>query len=279
MKIYIISILVHLLAATLILMAGEEQHAKHEKKETIIVSADIIEIKEEEKINKSKNIIVKNKNSGITNKIIKKHEKNEKIDKSEKIIEDKIIIETLEMNKKEAVAIIPLKEEVVEQAEEPENIEIIKVAEETVNIINSGNTTDKITIEKNDKKAVINTGVYNNKESCATKGKKEEIKPIKTIPQNQYEKGLKYKILKADEPEYPSKAKRLRVRTEVRVKVKFKVNLKGYVEEIELLSPKDALGFATEVEKAIKKWQFSEINFNGESSEFYFVKEFVFKNL
>ena len=89
-------------------------------------------------------------------------------------------------------------------------------------------------------------------------------------------KGINYQIINEVEPDYPSQAESIGYSKQVKVTVKFLVGLKGNVEKAEITQSHKDLGFDAEVMKAIKKWKFKPIYYNGKNIKVYFVKTFVF---
>ncbi|WP_130889997.1 MULTISPECIES: energy transducer TonB [Fusobacterium] len=88
--------------------------------------------------------------------------------------------------------------------------------------------------------------------------------------------GIRYRIKREIEPEYPVLAKRANYRNEVVIKTKFLIGLNGKVEEIIFLDNFTSYGFRKEVEKALKKWEFDPIIYHGEKIKLYFYKDFRF---
>mgnify|MGYP000973013239 FL=1 len=88
--------------------------------------------------------------------------------------------------------------------------------------------------------------------------------------------GINYQIINEVEPDYPSQAESIGYSKKVQVTVKFLVGLKGNVEKAEIIKSHKDLGFDAEVMKAIKKWKFKPIYYNGKNIKVYFVKTFVF---
>lgn len=88
--------------------------------------------------------------------------------------------------------------------------------------------------------------------------------------------GIRYRIKREVEPEYPILAKRANYRNEVVIKTKFLIGLDGKVEEIIFLDNFTSYGFRKEVEKALKKWEFDPIIYHGEKIKLYFYKDFRF---
>lgn len=88
--------------------------------------------------------------------------------------------------------------------------------------------------------------------------------------------GIRYRIKREVEPEYPILAKRANYRNEVVIKTKFLIGLNGKVEEIIFLDNFTSYGFRKEVEKALKKWEFDPIIYHGEKIKLYFYKDFRF---
>ena len=88
--------------------------------------------------------------------------------------------------------------------------------------------------------------------------------------------GIKYRIKREVNPEYPILAKRANYRNEVVIKTKFLIGLNGKVEEIIFLDNFTSYGFRKEVEKALKKWEFDPIIYHGEKIKLYFYKDFRF---
>ncbi|QQB74976.1 energy transducer TonB [Fusobacterium canifelinum] len=89
-------------------------------------------------------------------------------------------------------------------------------------------------------------------------------------------KGINYEIINEVEPDYPSQAESIGYSKQVKVTVKFLVGLKGNVEKAEITKSHKDLGFDAEVMKAIKKWKFKPIYYNGKNIKVYFIKTFVF---
>lgn len=88
--------------------------------------------------------------------------------------------------------------------------------------------------------------------------------------------GIRYRIKREVEPEYPILAKRANYRNEVIIKTKFLIGLNGKVEEIIFLDNFTSYGFRKEVEKALRKWEFDPITYHGEKIKLYFYKDFRF---
>ena len=88
--------------------------------------------------------------------------------------------------------------------------------------------------------------------------------------------GIRYRIKREIDPEYPTLAKRANYRNEVVIKTKFLIGLNGKVEEIIFLDNFSSYGFRKEVEKALKKWEFDPIIYQGEKIKLYFYKDFRF---
>lgn len=88
--------------------------------------------------------------------------------------------------------------------------------------------------------------------------------------------GISYEIIHEVSPEYPSQAESISYEKKAVVKVKFLVDLKGNVEDIQIVQSHKKLGFDDEVRKAIKKWKFKPIYYSGKNIKVYFVKEFIF---
>lgn len=97
------------------------------------------------------------------------------------------------------------------------------------------------------------------------------------IGKNQNIDGIKYKILKSKDPEYPSLAKKFKITEKVVVKAKFLVGLNGDVEKIEILEGPDKFGFKNAVRGSLEEWKFTPVEYKGEIIKLYFYKEFVFK--
>ena len=88
--------------------------------------------------------------------------------------------------------------------------------------------------------------------------------------------GIGYKIKREVQPEYPIMAKRANFKNEVVIKTKFLVGLNGKVEEIIFLDDFTSYGFRKEVEKALKRWEFDPIIYQGHNIKMYFYKDFRF---
>lgn len=88
--------------------------------------------------------------------------------------------------------------------------------------------------------------------------------------------GIGYKIKREVQPEYPIMAKRANFKNEVVIQTKFLVGLNGKVEEIIFLDTFTSYGFRKEVEKALKKWEFAPILYQGHNIKMYFYKDFRF---
>lgn len=96
------------------------------------------------------------------------------------------------------------------------------------------------------------------------------------IAENQSIEGIIYSIISEREPEYPMIARRLGYKQPVEVKVKFLVGYNGNIEKIEFENEDIGMGFRNEVEKALKRWKFSEIKFRDKKIKMYFYKSFIF---
>lgn len=88
--------------------------------------------------------------------------------------------------------------------------------------------------------------------------------------------GIGYKIKREVEPNYPIMAKKANFKKEVVIKTKFLVGLNGKVEEVIFLDNFTSYGFRKEVEKALKKWEFAPIFYQGHNIKMYFYKDFRF---
>lgn len=88
--------------------------------------------------------------------------------------------------------------------------------------------------------------------------------------------GIGYKIKREVEPQYPIMAKKANFKKEVVIKTKFLVGLNGKVEEVIFLDNFSSYGFRKEVEKALKKWEFAPIIYQGHNIKMYFYKDFRF---
>lgn len=97
------------------------------------------------------------------------------------------------------------------------------------------------------------------------------------IGKNQNIDGIKYKILKSRDPEYPSLAKKFKIKEKIVVKAKFLVGLNGEVEKIEILEGPEKFGFTNAVRGSLEEWKFTPVEYKGENIKLYFYKEFVFK--
>lgn len=124
-----------------------------------------------------------------------------------------------------------------------------------------------------------NTGNEESGEIKKDKLSKEGLKNVGDgvyIAENQSVEGIVYNIISEREPEYPMIARRLGYKQSVEVKVKFLVGYNGNIEKIEFENEDIGMGFRNEVEKALKKWKFSEIKFRDEKIKMYFYKSFIF---
>lgn len=88
--------------------------------------------------------------------------------------------------------------------------------------------------------------------------------------------GIGYKIKREVQPEYPIMAKRANFKNEVVIQTKFLVGLDGRVEDIIFLDDFTSYGFRKEVEKALRKWEFAPIVYQGHNIKMYFYKDFRF---
>ncbi|MGL4402128.1 MAG: cell envelope integrity protein TolA [Fusobacteriaceae bacterium] len=96
---------------------------------------------------------------------------------------------------------------------------------------------------------------------------------------NQGIQGLKYEILFQQDPEYPEIGKKLGYRKTVEVKVRFLVGYNGKIEEIKFYGEDLGMDFRGEVEKALKKWEFSPVTLKEKKIKMYFYKAFVFNQI
>jgi len=92
---------------------------------------------------------------------------------------------------------------------------------------------------------------------------------------NQKVPGIKIVIQKEIQPEYPELALKMGDRKKTIVKVKFLVDENGNVGDMEFYTT-SKYGFEKEVEKALKKWKFKPIIYNGKPTPIYFYKIFNF---
>lgn len=90
---------------------------------------------------------------------------------------------------------------------------------------------------------------------------------------------LNYKILNMPNPEYPSKAKNLNFNKKIIVVSEFIVGKDGKVREFLLKSENELYrkyAFDKSIEKVLKEYRFTPINYEGRSVEVKFIKTFEF---
>lgn len=88
--------------------------------------------------------------------------------------------------------------------------------------------------------------------------------------------GIEFEILKEVEPKYPVIAKKMGYSGSGKVTVKFLVDLDGEVKNIRIIAGESKYGFKEEVLKALKKWRFRPIVYEGKRIRATFEKTFIF---
>lgn len=91
---------------------------------------------------------------------------------------------------------------------------------------------------------------------------------------------LEYKILRGNEAVFPREARRLNLNSPILIGATFIIDLDGRAKEINIFSDYldfKRFGFAREVEKAIKSYEFTPIFFEANQVEVLFYKEFIFE--
>ena len=89
-------------------------------------------------------------------------------------------------------------------------------------------------------------------------------------------KGIDFEIINEVTPDYPRQAEIAGFKQIVIIEAKFLVDLNGNVENIQIIKSYGKFGFDKEVIKALKKWRFKPITYQGKKIKVYFNKEFVF---
>lgn len=89
-------------------------------------------------------------------------------------------------------------------------------------------------------------------------------------------KGIDFEIINEVTPDYPRQAEIAGFKQTVIIEAKFLVDLKGNVEDVQIIKSYGKFGFDKEVIKALKKWKFKPITYQGKKIKVYFNKEFVF---
>lgn len=163
---------------------------------------------------------------------------------------------------------------------------IDKVENETEKIEESKKKENIKEIEKKIKKInkeIKNKNIGNDKSIKKSENKNENnfsglIKDASGtyIGDQRSSQGIGYKVKIEIDPFYPEMAKKVGLKKEVVIKTKFLVNLDGKVEEIIFLDDFTKYGFHKEVEKALKKWEFEPIIYQGKNIKMYFYKDFRF---
>lgn len=178
----------------------------------------------------------------------------------------------------------------VAKVEKPKEKKIEKPIEEkvvkpeptkTVDAIESVEVKESNSVESNAESGnVQSSNSSNNGSSSNGQGVDENITVDGSggkIGKNQNIEGIKYKILESRDPEYPSLAKKFKIKEKIVVKAKFLVGLNGSVEKIEILEGPEKFGFTNAVRGSLEEWKFTPVEYKGENIKLYFYKEFVFK--
>lgn len=89
-------------------------------------------------------------------------------------------------------------------------------------------------------------------------------------------RGINFEIISQPDPNYPRQAEVIRYSQTVTVEVRFLVGLDGNIEDVQITKSHAKFGFDDEVLKALRRWKFKPIVYNGRKIKVYFNKEFVF---
>ncbi|MBN1468473.1 MAG: energy transducer TonB [Fusobacteriaceae bacterium] len=273
MKFYAISIIMHLLLFVFFYSVSVcNRSLSIEEKELISIS-----------LNNFKSNMVSQEE--ISNKPEKKEKKVrlndnvEKFQKTEEILKDISKSEIISTKEEDSSL---NDNEIKSSISEKKEAEKVEESNENFTKINESLLGDNSLFES---KENIKENTFDEKKMSENKKNQEEkdekkveslVNSNEKIIENQNMKGLVYKILYNPDPKYPSLAKRLNLEGEIEVTAKFLVNSKGVVEKVEI-QKRDNYGFSEEVEKTLKKWKFSSIEYNGEKVSFYFYKKFKFR--
>lgn len=148
---------------------------------------------------------------------------------------------------------------------------------ETQNTSISKNTMSEIPNSENDK----NTEISSYSAEKIVVDPSEDTNLIKDNDsyyiKNQDVEGLRYKILKSPDPEYPLMAKKANIKEEIIIKVRFSIDEKGKVENVKFYDKVEKYGYREEVVKALENWSFTPITYNNKLVKMYFYKVFIFK--
>ena len=94
------------------------------------------------------------------------------------------------------------------------------------------------------------------------------------LAENSNISGINYEILDQFNPDTTILSKN-NYNKKIIIKAKMLVSENGKVENVVILSGENPYGIHSEVIKALKKWKFSKLSYNGKPLKIYFIKTFV----
>ncbi len=204
----------------------------------------------------------------------KRIEKKPEIKKEEKKVEKKVERKPAEKPKKKVERVEKKLEEKQEVVAAPEAAEeITKDALEEV-------AADNPKVTEKSEEAVEGTGSEDLTAGALDGNQLDEglvrLSDGSLSAKHQGVKGLSYGIISNPEPTYPSVAKRLGFKGDMVVRVVMQFDSNGNLEDFRFVDERDKFGFANEVEKILKNWRLTPIEYKGQLVNMKFHKSFRF---
>lgn len=210
---------------------------------------------------------------------IKKEEKREEKKLEKKVTEKKVERKPVEKPKKKAEQVEKKLEERVE--EKPETVAASEAVEEVAKDTTEEGAADNPKVTEENEEAVEGTG-SEDLTAGAIDGNEQLDEGLVRLSdgslsaKHQGVKGLSYGIISNPEPTYPSVAKRLGFKGDMVVRVVMQFDSNGNLEDFRFVDERDKFGFANEVEKILKNWRLTPIEYKGQLVNMKFHKSFRF---
>ncbi|GLI57004.1 hypothetical protein PM10SUCC1_25180 [Propionigenium maris DSM 9537] len=209
---------------------------------------------------------------------IKKEEKREEKKVEKKVPEKKVERKPVEKPKKKAERVEKKPEEKSE--EKPEVVAASEAAEEITKDASEEAAADNPKVTEESEEAVEGTGDKDLTAGSADGNDLDEglvrLSDGSLSAKHQGVKGLSYGIISNPEPTYPSVAKRLGFKGDMVVRVVMQFDSNGNLEDFRFVDERDKFGFANEVEKILKNWRLTPIEYKGQLVNMKFHKSFRF---
>lgn len=210
-------------------------------------------------------------------RVEKKPEKKVEEKREEKKVEKKVERKPVEKPKKKAERVEKKLEEKVE--EKPEVVATPEAVEEMIKDT-SGEAAADNSVVKESEEAVEGTRDEDLTAGVLDGNDLDEglvrLSDGSLSAKHQGVKGLSYGIISNPEPTYPSVAKRLGFKGDMVVRVVMQFDSNGELEDFKFVGERDKFGFANEVEKILKNWRLTPIEYKGQLVNMKFHKSFRF---